>query len=151
MNRPRSSQKRYRLFVEDYRHSRLDDDAPPKDAPKEKVKKLPPKRRQYLREYLHWLKPHGVAVGIVFVLALANAGMSMVEPLFMRHIIDRVLLNNQLDTPSRISRLNVIGAAFLALVIVSNLMNALREYRQKMLNTRVMLSLRRSLFDRLLK
>jgi ATP-binding cassette subfamily B protein len=150
MNRPRSSQKRYRLFVGDYRRGRIDDDSV-QDAPKEKEQKLPPKRREYLREYIHWLRPHAPAVAIVFVLALANAGMSMVEPLFMRHIVDRILLNGALDTASRFSRLNVVGLAFLALVIVSNLLSALREYRQKMLNTRVMLSLRRSLFDRLLK
>src|SRR3954451_8080305 len=141
MNRSRSSQKRYRLFVDDYRHGRMDDDSPkdaPKEPPKEKEKKLPPKRREYLREYVRWLKPHAPAVAVVFVLALANAGMSMVEPLFMRHIVDRVLLNRDLDLASRLSHLNVVGAGFLALVIVSNLLNALREYRQKMLNTRVM-------------
>jgi ATP-binding cassette, subfamily B, bacterial len=156
MNRPRSSQKRYRLFVDDYRLGRVDEDSP-KEKPKEplaekrKESRLPPKRRQYMREYWRWLMPHRLGVAVVFGLALVAAGLSMVEPLFMRYIVDRVLLNQTLDTASRLSMLNAAGALFLALVIVSNLLNALREYRQKMLNTRVMLSLRRSLFDRLLR
>ena len=56
------------------------------------------KRREYLREYLRWLWPHRYAVGTVFALALLGAGLEMVEPLFMRFIIDRVLLNTALDT-----------------------------------------------------
>jgi ATP-binding cassette subfamily B protein/subfamily B ATP-binding cassette protein MsbA len=145
MTRPRSSQRRYRVFVEDYRHHRVDEEQP------QPTPASPPKRRQYLREYVRWLKPHAPAIALVFVLALAAAGLSMVEPLFMRYIVDRVLLNREIDDDARFSRLNAAGALFLALVFVSNLLNAFREYRQKMLNTRVMLTLRRSLFDRLLR
>ena len=48
-------------------------------------------------------------------------------------------------------RLNLAGAAVLVVVIVvSNLIGALKNYRQRLLNMRVMLSLRRALFDRLL-
>ena len=36
------------------------------------------------------------------------------------------------------------------MIVVSNLIGALKDYRQRLLNTRVMLSLRRSLFERLL-
>ncbi|MBI2403634.1 MAG: ABC transporter ATP-binding protein [Gemmatimonadetes bacterium] len=74
----------------------------------------------------------------------------MIEPLFMRFIIDRVLLNTGLDTASRLSRLNLAGAAFVAVIILSNLVGALKDYRQRLLNTRVILSLRRSLYKRLL-
>ena len=51
------------------------------------------KRREYLREYLRWLWPHRFAIGFFFLLALLAAGLEMIEPLFMRFIIDRVLLN----------------------------------------------------------
>jgi ATP-binding cassette subfamily B protein/subfamily B ATP-binding cassette protein MsbA len=145
MIRARSSQQRYRHFVAEYHGGRVDDDKAPSRDGKKSVK-----RRDYLREYVRWLLPHRSAAGLVFLLALAGAGLAMVEPLFMRHIVDRVLLNPGLDTASRLSRLNAAGALFLGLVLVSNCLNALREYRQKMLNTRVMLSLRRALFDRLL-
>ena len=42
------------------------------------------------------------------------------------------------------------GAVFLVVIVFSNVITLLKEYRQRLLNTRLMLSLRRSLFDRLL-
>src|SRR5512133_1201118 len=127
-----SSKGRYRGFVEDYRQGRVGDEKP--NEPK-----LAGKRREYLRDYIRWLAPHRSGIAVVFALALVAAGLSMVEPLFMRYIVDRVLLNRNLDPAGRLPLLNAAGALFLALVIASNLLNALREYRQKLLNTRVML------------
>src|SRR5207253_4844120 len=46
--------------------------------------------------------------------------------------------------------LNIAGAVFLAVVILSKLIGMLKDYRQRRLSTRVMLALRRSLFERLL-
>jgi ATP-binding cassette subfamily B protein/subfamily B ATP-binding cassette protein MsbA len=171
--RHRSSRHRYRGFVEDYKARRLDEaaeaekDGKPRDkaaiasqngeptdddaqtdengSPKTKAK-----RRQYLREYLRWLWPHRYAVAVVFVLALATAGLQMIEPLFMRFIIDKVLLNTELDSAARLGWLNLAGGAFLTVVILSALINVLKDYRQRLLNTRVMLSLRRGLYERLL-
>ena len=159
-----SSRKRYKSFVEDYRQRRL-------DAALEAEKKLTPsdepeapsdsgpsgwrgliagRRGQYLRQYIAWLWPHRHAGAVVFVLALVYAGLEMAEPLFMRFIIDRVLLTTDLDPAARLRRLHVAGSLFVLVVILSNLVNVLRDYRQRLLNTRVMLVLRRSLFDRLL-
>jgi ATP-binding cassette subfamily B protein len=152
MNRLRSSRQRYLSFVKDYRQRRLDDaaeaGAPP--AGPESPSQPGGKRREYLREYLRWLWPHRYAAAALFVLALMGAGLQMVEPLFMRYIIDRVLLNTGLDPATRLTRLNLAGALFFTLIVVSNLVGALRDYRQRLLNTRVMLALRRSVFERLL-
>src|SRR5690242_10106982 len=105
MNRPppRSSRQRYRAFVEDYHQGRLDasteaakgikfltgddDRAPGRDG---KRPKFSAKRRAYTKDYLRWLKPHRGVIGLVFVLALVAAIIDMVEPLFLRAIIDRV-------------------------------------------------------------
>ena len=154
---PRSSRQRYRQFVEDYKHRRLDE---PADAGQEKKQsddsaKEPDgqrrgKRREYLREYIRWLWPHRYAVGTLMLLALGVAGLEMIEPLFMRFVVDRVLLNTDLDNPSRLTQLHLAGAAFLAVVVVSKLIGVLKDYRQRLVNVRVMLSLRRALFDRLL-
>ena len=84
------------------------------------------------------------------MLALSAAGLQMVEPLFMRFIVDKVLLAVGLTAEERVSRLHTAGALFLALIIVSNLLGAFKDYRQRLLNTVVMLSLRRALFERLL-
>ena len=162
---PRSSRQRYRGFVEDYRQQRLDDEADGvvkkrddaaasggNGASPERPSGVFPrgKRREYLRVYLRWLWPHRFAVAGVFLFALVSAGLQMIEPLFMRFIIDRVLLNRALDAAARLHRLNLTGATFLTVIIVSALVGALKDYRQRLLNVRVMLSLRRSLFQRLL-
>src|SRR3989475_308120 len=47
-------------------------------------------------------------------------------------------------------RLHLTGAVFLGVIVFSNLIGAVRDYRQRLVNTRVMLALRRSLFERLL-
>src|SRR5215831_10036453 len=103
MTYPRSSRQRYREFVRDYKQRRLDAATEPSNgeqrpgdaASGEDAAKPAPrgKRREYLREYLRWLWPHRYAVGALFFLAVLVAGLEMIEPLFMRFIIDRVLLN----------------------------------------------------------
>ena len=161
----RSSRHRYRRFVQDYKHQRLDDSEEADENQKrrddsakasedtsasESKRALRSKRREHVREYLRWLRPHRYAVGALFVLALLAAGLELLEPLFMRFIIDKVLLNTGLDTSSRLGRLPVAGALFVGVVVLSNLMTVLKDYRQRLLNVRVMLSLRQSLFQRLL-
>src|SRR5690349_2002223 len=158
--RPLTSRERYREFVEDYRHKRLDDsteaDGAKRALPSAKEGQPAPaakpksNRRKYVRDYLRWLKPHRYAVAAVFLLALLSGALQMVEPLFMRFIIDHVLLNKALDTAARLSRLQLAGATFLVVILISNLFGAVKDYRQRLLNVGVMLSLRRALFDRLL-
>src|SRR2546425_4298923 len=138
--RPRSSRRRYRAFVQDYKQRRLDDsaegDGEPKrldDSTANAGEDVPPldaqrkprgKRREYLREYLRWLRPHRYAVGALLVIALLGAGLQMVEPLFMRFMVDGVLLNTKLDPASRLGRLHLTGAVFLGVIIFSNLIGA---------------------------
>ena len=135
MSNASSSRHRYRQFVDDYQRGQLDDkieaagkksDEPaPATAPAPALpaEKKPfwgiaaGKRREYLREYLRWLWPHRYRVGAVFVLALVAAGLQMIEPLFMRFIIDRVLLNTELDTASRLTRLHLAGVVFLGVIV----------------------------------
>lgn len=147
-----SSRQRYRRFVADYRARRLDATGTPQDEGKSGAgdRSDPAKRRAFIREYLRWLRPHRARVAVVFLLAVAGAAIQLVEPLFMRHIIDQVLLNPELDTAGRLSRLHVVGGTFLAVIFASNLLQLVKDYRQRLLNAGVMLSLRRSLFDRLL-
>ena len=103
-----------------------------------------------MRAYLRRLRPFRYAVAAVFGLALLTAALQMVEPLFMRFIIDDVLLNTGLSDSARFYRLNLGGAGFLALIILSSVVSVLKDYRLRLLNARVMISLRRALFDRML-
>jgi ATP-binding cassette subfamily B protein/subfamily B ATP-binding cassette protein MsbA len=149
MPRPRSSRQHYDVFRRDYREGTLDDKIANVDKPaKTPVTKS---RREYLKDYLRWLWPERWAVAAVFVLAIAAAGLDMIEPLFMRFITDRVLLDTTAATPDRLRLLNLAGGLFLAVITVSAGLNIARDYRQRLVNTRVMLSLRRSLFERLLR
>jgi ATP-binding cassette subfamily B protein/subfamily B ATP-binding cassette protein MsbA len=74
----------------------------------------------------------------------------MIEPLFMRFIIDRVLLDRALEAAARMSRLHTVGLTFLTVIVASNLINAVKDNRQRRLNAKVMLTLRRALFQRFL-
>lgn len=155
--RPRPSRRRYQDFVLDYKARKLDDAAEagkngkkPAEAPPESPGQKRGKRREYLREYFRWLWPHRYAVGAVFLFALVTAGLEMIEPLFMRFIIDRVILNTGLDSASRLSHLHLAGGTFLAVVVFARVAGLLKDYRQRILNVRVMLALRRALFDRFL-
>jgi len=144
----RSSRKRYEEFVEDYKHRRLD--VPDEDKGERATPTPKTARRAYLREYLKWLKPHRYELGAVFVLALVVAGLQMIEPLFMRYIVDHIILNRDLDTSARLTRLNLVGLVFLAVIVLSHVGGGFKDYRQKILNVKVMLALRRSLYERLL-
>ncbi len=149
MKPPRSSRQRYHQFVHDYRARRLDDGTP-QDVDKDGKAEPQPTDRGYLRDYVNWLWPHRFAFAVVFVLALVSAGLQMVEPLFMRFIVDRVLLNDGFDATARLRWLNLAGAAFIAVVVLASLVTVTKDYRQRQLNVRVMLSLRRSIFEQLL-
>lgn len=162
--RPRSSRRRYHAFVRDYKQRKLDDAAGedskrPDTSPNgseatapnvESPKRPPGKRREYLREYLRWLKPHRSAVAALLLIAILGAALEMIEPLFMRFMVDGILLKQNLEATARLDRLQLTGAVFLGAIILSSLIKALRDYRQRLLNTQVMLTLRRALFERLL-
>jgi ATP-binding cassette, subfamily B, bacterial len=150
MNRPRTSRQHYDVFRRDYREGTLDDQVAGAGKPLAKPERAS-KRRDYLKDYLRWLWPERWAVGVIFALAILTAGLEMIEPLFMRFITDRVLLDTAAATPDRLRLLNVAGGTFLAVVTLSALLNVMRDYRQRLVNTRVMLTLRRSLFERLLR
>ncbi|HEY1109797.1 MAG TPA: ABC transporter ATP-binding protein [Opitutaceae bacterium] len=152
MNQPRSSRARYRAFVDDYKHRRLDaaTEEPQDASAAEAEKRRRGKRREYLRDYLRWLRPHRTELLIVFLIALLTAAFEMAHPLFMRYIVDSVLLNDTLDTSSKVRHLHLAGTVFLVAIVASSLLGAFKDYRQRILNVGVMLSLRRALFDRLL-
>jgi ATP-binding cassette, subfamily B, bacterial len=156
----RASRHRYRGFVKDYKKGRLDvsedasekqrDDSAKGNGDTASSSAQRGKRREYIRAYLRWLRPHRYAVGGLFLLALVAAGLEMIEPLFMRHIIDKILLNTGLDPASRVARLNLAGVLFVSVILLSRLIGVIKDYRQRLVNVRVMLSLRQSLFERFL-
>ena len=150
MSRAEFSRRRYRTFVQAYKSRTLEDPADTEHKPLTGTATQPSQRKQYLRQYMAWLWPHRFKIAGFFALALLTAGLEMIEPLFMRFIIDRVLLNETLDRATRLSRLHIAGSFFVGVILLGNLARITKDYRQKLLNVHVMLSLRHSLFDRLL-
>lgn len=76
IERPRSSRARFRQFLADYRAHRLDERAGHGDNKERAKDATSGNRRQYLREYLRWARPHAWSVGGLFALALTGAGLS---------------------------------------------------------------------------
>lgn len=144
-----SSRSRFQKFRQAYREGRVHElssrDRGEKRRPKDKSQ-----RRRYLRMYLKWLRPHRGTVVVLGAMALVIAVLDMAQPLFMRHIIDDVLLDGGLSTADKMTRLHLTGAVFLGVILLSRFLEATRNFQQRLLNVRVLLSLRKALFGRML-
>jgi ATP-binding cassette subfamily B protein/subfamily B ATP-binding cassette protein MsbA len=73
----------------------------------------------------------------------------MAQPLFTRFIVDHVLLNPSTDSSDGLRSLNLLAMAFLGVVLLINLLGVIKDDRQRLLDMRVGLSLRRALIRRL--
>jgi ATP-binding cassette subfamily B protein/subfamily B ATP-binding cassette protein MsbA len=109
------------------------------------------RRRKHLRQYLNELWPYWPSVALLVVLSLSIAGLELTLPLLFRYIIDQVLLNDAIEASQRFFSLNIVGGIALTIVVISQLMGIYKNYRQYLLNVKVILSLRRALFDRMLR
>src|SRR4051812_45651163 len=112
MKPARTSRLRYDTFRRAYKEGRTDE-----LAVSEARDKLPPppkeERRKHLWQYLGWLRPHLPAVAVVLVLAALNAGLETLPPLFMRYVVDHVLLAQGLEAAARLHTLHLVGMVFL--------------------------------------
>lgn len=103
-----------------------------------------------MREYVQRLWPHRLELVAVLLMGFVVVALQMIEPLFLRFIIDGVLLNDALDPQARLFRLHALGAAFLSGVLSGFLLGAYRQYRERVLSARIMMRLRTSTRERLL-
>lgn len=151
MSKHPSSRQRFSEFRQAYRERRTGELAAA-DRPKgaERRKSAPGERKRYLRLYLEWLLPYRNTAAMLLVLALTVAALDMAQPLFMRHIIDNILLKEGLTTAERLTSLHWIGVAFLAVIVLSRVLESTRNFQQRLLNVKVLMSLRRALFRRML-
>ena len=158
MKRPANTSKlRFGEFLSKYRKGELksareeeekkDDGAEETD---EQATKRKQKRRNYLKLYAKRLWPHWRLVLLLGVLAVVVSVLEIVQPLFARYIFDEVLLSNQ-SSAEKYYLLNVAGGSFLGLVAITVVLGIVRSWNQRLLNVRVVLTLRRALFERLLK
>ena len=115
------------------------------DAPQgAAVAQEPGRRRGYLREHLRWLKPYRGAIAAVLALGLTAALLSLVLPRATMYIIDVVL-------PAGDGRaLRNLGLGLLVLIVVQQMFDLLRNWRTAVLNARMVVRLRRRLYEHLL-
>ena len=171
MPKQRNSRSRFANFLERFQESQNKDSAEQTDDPisaaagqsdkktagqtKDKSKKKSPedkaKQRQYLRLYIARLWPHWPMVLLLSGIAVAVAVLELLQPLFGRYIIDQILLNDEITNEEKFTTLNIVGTMFLVLVGSIHLLGMTRSWFTRLLNQRVILTLRRSLFERLLK
>jgi len=161
MNRPSTSKGRFEDFVKKFRKGEFKqkpNDQHDSDEKEESEQPLNPqeekerkqKRRGYLKQYIRQLWPHWKMVAVLVALAVTVAVLEIASPLFGRYIIDEILLTDN-SNADKIWSLNIVGGLFLVIVIATRACGMTRAWFQRLLNVRVILTLRRALFERLLK
>ena len=65
---------------------------------------------------LCWLWPKRKAIILALLLGFSVAAMQMVEPIFVRYIIDVVLLADGVDSQTKLRHLSFAGAIYLSVV-----------------------------------
>lgn len=149
---PRFSRARFERFRQAYRAGKLRDESRHAAADADEARRGgADERRRYLRQYGEWLWPHRGAVALMMALALAVAALEVAQPLFMRYVIDEVLSAEGLTMAEKLAKLHVAGIALLAVVCLDRTLDIWKNCQQRLLNLRVIQSLRRALFSRLLR
>ena len=105
----------------------------------------------HTRGYLRFLRPHARSIAALVLIALCLSVLQLVPPLGVRYIVDQVLLKPGLSSANRLAMLNLVGFAFLTVALISVALSVMREHQQRRLSRRLMLTLRRSLFEKLLR
>ena len=154
MDRNRNSKSRFRDFLSKFKKgelkSALEEEKDDENNGEQDDAKRKKKRRSYLKLYARRLWPHWRLVSVLVVLAILVSVLEIIQPLFARYIFDDVLLAD-LSPDEKIWNLNLVGGSFLGLVAITVLLGIIRSWNQRLLNVRVVLTLRRALFERLLK
>ncbi|MEZ6093041.1 MAG: ABC transporter ATP-binding protein [Pirellulaceae bacterium] len=155
----KTSRQRYKQFLEKFRRNELEGENEDgngatkdrKDETADAKKEKKRRRKKFMGLYFAELKKYRWSITLLIILSLVIAGLELLQPLFFRHIIDKILLNGSLDASGKLMRLNLIGAISIGIVFVSQALGIWKNYDQHLLNNKVILYLRRSLFDRMLR
>lgn len=146
--RPESSRRCYREFIAHYRKYRRE---PQRGAAEEQRADNFLARQPQLHMYLHWLRPYRNTIAILVMLGLLGSALLLIQPLCLRYIVDRILLNNTITRATRFRNLSIVGAAFSCVLVLYSILGSVQEYRQHVFKTRLMLALRHAMLKRLLQ
>ena len=110
-----------------------------------------PDRNYYWKKYREWLWPYKIPLGLIFLMALLGMLLEMILPWATKYIIDSILLAEAVPPDTKIEQLHWIGGAVLGTLLLGEFLGALRTNRMTVLNSQVVFSLRKRLFDRLIQ
>jgi ATP-binding cassette subfamily B protein len=146
INRPQPSRRRYREFLEHYRNRQPDSSVPNDESSDARPTNGGPRRRAYLR--LLW--PHRYSVLFLTALGMVGILIALAQPLCLRYIIDHILLSRTSVPALLFRRLYIVGTIFSLLAVTYSVSKGLKQRYQAVFKARLMLSLRREMFIRLL-
>jgi ATP-binding cassette subfamily B protein/subfamily B ATP-binding cassette protein MsbA len=147
----RSSRDRFDQFRSDFRAGRLEVTVPDDRDTNGRAAGKP--RWSYLRFYFEWLWLFKGRIIFVFALALLAACLGLVPPYAAKLIVDQILQNSELaEQAGRQARLlHLVGCGVLAIVLIQQSLEALRNHRMHLLNFKILRRLQQTLYTHLLR
>ncbi len=140
-----------RLRYEEFRRKLKEKPEDKKDEEKKDKPATKQARRKYLREYWRWLRPYRWGLVLLFFLAVLGTGLGLVQPLFYRYIVDRIVLTPDVLLAERLDLLGLTVGLLAALMILAQGLEAFRSFRMVVLNSKIMVHIRRSLFHKMVR
>jgi ATP-binding cassette subfamily B protein len=106
-------------------------------------------RKKYLREYVDWLRPYRWRLASILSLALVGAILDLLWPLLIKRLVDS-LGNANIEWAVKLRQLNIFAVGIVFLLFFKEAIDTFRSYRLAVLNSQVVLRLRRRLFDHII-
>jgi len=105
-----------------------------------------------MRVYLRFVKPYRGLVAITLLIGAVKFAIPLTLPLFLKYVVDGVLLNEALPAEAKVSRLlTAIGYAFVLFVLVRYPVEYYRQYFAQLTTSRILFDLRNRLYGHLQK
>ena len=111
----------------------------------------PEQRRRYFVSYRAWIWPHRWNLAWIMSMALVGIGVDLLWPLVQIAILDGVVLNPFIALNDKESQILFWAGLMVTLTLLGSLLNLRRNIRVAILNSTLAFSLRRMLFNRILR
>ena len=101
------------------------------------------------RAYLQIVKPYKWLIGLTIVIGVIKFSIPLTLPLFIKYVVDNVLLKTMSAHDKYEKLLKTVGLAFLLFVIVRYPIEYFRQYFAQLITSRVLFDLRNKLYAHL--
>ncbi len=125
-------------------------DAPAGEASRDKDK---PKvgRKEYLKQFWDWLRPYRWGFFLLFLLSVIGTGTGLIQPLFGRHIVDNIILTEAIESHEKYMQVGVVVLLMVVVALFGQFTGIYRSYRMMLLNSKMMVRIRRRLFNKMVR